>query len=50
MALDAAMTSAMKKRDPEVGFAAPDDFDLYADEYRLAVRRDNRLDELRTGS
>jgi uncharacterized protein (TIGR04141 family) len=48
-ALDAAMSSAMKKRDPEIGFAAPDELDLHADEYRLSVRRDNvRLDELRT--
>lgn len=48
-ALDAEIASAMKKRDPEIGFASPDDFDLHSDEYLLAARRKStRLVELRT--
>ncbi|WP_191093856.1 DUF6119 family protein [Nocardia colli] len=37
--LDTQITTAMRDRDPEIGFALPDDSDLAADWFRLSRRR-----------
>lgn len=47
--LDAQIAENMRSRDPEIGFALPDEFNLTADIYRLSrYKRDTFLAELRT--
>ena len=47
--LDLILTDSMKNRDPAIGFASPDEFNLDADAYELSRHRQTvRLTELRT--
>ncbi|MEU0883366.1 DUF6119 family protein [Lentzea sp. NPDC005914] len=47
--LDGMTADAMRARDPEIGFALPDEFDLITDRYQLSRRRRKvSLAELRT--
>ena len=36
--LDSNVVEAMRRRDPEVGFSSPDDFDLNPDQYQISRR------------